>query len=143
MKQVFRIFFTAEETRPFLVLFCLVLAGLAEVVSVSAFVPTLAAATGTGSTHSSGVAAIIHQAMRGVGIEPSLGSLIIVVVAFFALNSLLTFAALAYAGMAVARVSTAIRRRLIAALFDARWSFHTDRHAGHVANAMSNDATRA
>ena len=68
---------------------------------------------------------------------------IALVVAAFALKSLLIFAALSYAGMAVARVSTAIRRRLIAALFDARWSFHTDRHTGHIANVMSSDATRA
>src|SRR5205823_7346242 len=142
MKQVFRIFFTAEDTSPFLVLACLLLAGFAEVVSVSAIVPTLAAATGAGSS-ASGITVGIQQGMSAVGIEPSLGSLIIVVVAFFALKSLLTFAALSYAGMAVARVSTGIRRRLIAALFDARWSFHTDRHTGHIANVMSNDATRA
>ena len=111
MKQVFRIFFTAEETRPFLVLACLLLAGFAEVVSVSAIVPTLAAATGTGNAGTSGVTAIFHRVMSGIGVEPSLGSLLIVVVAFFALKSLLTFAALSYAGMAVARVSTGIRRR--------------------------------
>ena len=102
MKQVFRIFFTAEETRPFLVLACLLLAGFAEVVSVSAIVPTLAAATGTGGAGTSGVTAIFHRVMSGIGVEPSLGSLLIVVVAFFALKSLLTFAALSYAGMAVA-----------------------------------------
>jgi ATP-binding cassette subfamily C protein len=59
------------------------------------------------------------------------------------MKSLLTFAALAYAGVAVARVSTGIRRKLISALFAARWSFHTNRHTGHIANVMSNDATRA
>jgi ATP-binding cassette subfamily C protein len=143
MKQVFRIFFTAEDTRPFLVLICLLLGGFAEVISVSAMVPTLAAATGAGGASASGISAIINRMMQDVGIEPSLGSLIALVVVAFALKSLLIFAALSYAGMAVARVSTAIRRRLIAALFDARWSFHTDRHTGHIANVMSSDATRA
>jgi ATP-binding cassette subfamily C protein len=143
MKQVFRIFFTAEETRPFVVLVCLLFAGFAEVISLTAIVPALAAATGTGGENTSSITAIVHQTMRDIGITPSLGSLITVVVAFFALKSLLSFAALSYAGVAVARVSTGIRRKLIAALFNARWTFHTDRHTGHIANAMSNDATRA
>ncbi|MFL5259705.1 MAG: ABC transporter ATP-binding protein [Hyphomicrobiales bacterium] len=141
MKQVFRIFFTAEDTRPMLVLACLLLAGFAEVISVTSIAPAIAAATGNASA--SGISAIIHAGLRTFGVEPTLGSLVALVVAFFAIKSLLTFAALAYAGVAVARVSTGIRRKLISALFAARWSFHTNRHTGHIANVMSNDATRA
>src|SRR5690349_12964430 len=132
MKQVFRIFFTAEDTRPMIVLACLLLAGFAEVISVTSIAPAIAAATGNASA--SGISAIIHTGLRTFGIEPTLGTLIALVVSFFAMKSLLTFAALAYAGVAVARVSTGIRRKLISALFAARWSFHTNRHTGHIAN---------
>jgi len=48
MKQVFRIFLSAEETRPWGVLFCLILAGFAEAISVTALVPTIQAIANSG-----------------------------------------------------------------------------------------------
>ena len=39
MKTVLKIFFTAEGTRPFLVLLCLLFAGIAEVISMGTLLP--------------------------------------------------------------------------------------------------------
>jgi ATP-binding cassette subfamily C protein len=143
MKQVFRIFFTAEDTRPFVVLFCLVLAGFAEGIGVTALLPAVSAITGGEKSASSPVNVIIHDLLRSIGIEPTLGNLIVIVLSFMVLNALLSFGTLSYAGISVARVSTGLRRRLISALFQARWSFHVQQQLGRIASAMSGDAQRA
>lgn len=143
MKQVFRIFFTAEDTRPFLILLCLLLAGFAEGLSVTALLPAVTAISGGDEASSSPVNQFVRETLTSLGIAPTLGHLLLIVTGMIALRALLSFAALSYAGMAIARVSTALRRQLIAALFEARWNFHTQQHAGRIANVMSNDATRA
>ena len=51
--------------------------------------------------------------------------------------------ALSYSGITGARVAINLRRKLIKAIFDARWSFYADQSGGRFANAISNDATRA
>ena len=50
---------------------------------------------------------------------------------------------MAYSGITGARVAINLRRRLIKAIFDARWSFYAEESGGRFANAISNDATRA
>ena len=42
-----------------------------------------------------------------------------------------------------ARVAINLRRKLIKAIFEARWSFYADQSGGRFANAISNDTTRA
>jgi ATP-binding cassette, subfamily C, bacterial len=143
MKQVFRIFFTAEDTRPFVVLFCLVLAGFAEGIGVTALLPAVNAISGGEASNSSPVNATIHGAVRAFGVEPTLGNLILIVIGFMVLKTILSFGTLSYAGISVARVSTGLRRRLILRLLEARWSFHVQQQLGRIASAMSGDAQRA
>src|SRR6476661_7826255 len=145
MRQVFRIFLSAEETRPWAILLCLVLSGFAEAISITALLPTIqsiasgAIKTGAGSP----AMAFIHNFLGGLGITPNLPNLILVVVVFFSLKTLLSFAALSYAGYAIAHVSTALRRKLIKALFATRWRFYTQMQPGRVANIISSDAGNA
>ena len=140
MKQVFRIFFLAEDTKPWAVLLCLLLSGFAEVISISALLPTIQAMASDGQGNTSLLTNYVHRIMEGVGIAPTLLNLIVVVVVFFSLKTVLSFFAMSYAGIAVARVATAIRRRVIAALFNARWSFYTQLQTGRLANTISADA---
>jgi ATP-binding cassette, subfamily C, bacterial len=145
MKQVFRIFLSAEGTRPWAVLLCLLLSGFAEAISITALLPTIQSIASGGIETGAGSPALafIHNFLAGLGITPNLPNLILVVVIFFSLKTLLTFVALSYAGFAIARVSTALRRRLIQALFGARWRFYTQMPPGRVANIMSGDAANA
>lgn len=140
MKQIFRIFFLAEDTRPWAVLFCLLLSGFAEVISISALLPAIQAMASDDQTRGSLATIYTHKAFDFMGIAPTLLNLIIVVVAFFSIKTVLSFLAMSYAGIAVARVSTAIRRRVIAALFNAQWSFYTHLQTGRLANTISADA---
>lgn len=142
MKQILRIFFTAEGTKPWLVLACLLLASLAEAGSIGTLLPT-ASSIASQSTASTGASGYIKSVIESIGIEPSLGNLILIVVGLMVTKAVLAFAALSYAGISGARVAINLRRRLIRAIFDARWSFYTEQSGGKFANAISNDATRA
>jgi ATP-binding cassette subfamily C protein len=142
MKQVFRIFFTAQDAKPWAVFLCLLLAAFAEAVSITALLPAIQVIAEQDSADpKSPVVVLVHNALAAIGLAPSLLNLLIVIVAFFSLKTLLSFGALSYAGIAVARVTTAIRRKLITALFEARWSFYTQLQTGRLANTMSADAT--
>lgn len=144
MKQVFRIFLSAEETRPWAVLLCLLLSGFAEAISITALLPTIQAISSPGTQGGSASPAMfIENFMASVGITPNLGNLILVVVIFFSLKTLMSFVALSYAGYAIAGVSTALRRKLIKAMFSARWRFYTQMQSGRVANIISGDAGNA
>lgn len=50
MKQVFKIFFKAEETRPFLVLFCLLIGGTLEAVGMGTLLPAIGTLMSTRET---------------------------------------------------------------------------------------------
>jgi len=100
MKQIFRIFFSAEETRPWAVVLCLLLSGFAEAISIAALLPTIQSIASQGIGTSSGSPALrfINNFMSALGIAPNLPNLILVVVIFFSLKTLLSFVALSYAG---------------------------------------------
>jgi ATP-binding cassette, subfamily C, bacterial len=142
MKQVLRIFFGAEDTRPFVVLACLVLAGLAEAAGISTLLPAATSLVGE-QQGSSWLNGAVLNTIRSLGIAPSLGNLIVIVSGLQILRAALSFGALTYAGLTAAKVAVGMRRRLIKAIFDARWSFYQNQSTGRLANAISNDATRA
>ena len=145
MRQVFRIFLSAEETRPWAILLCLLLSGFAEAISITALLPTIQSISSDSPKAGAGspAMAFINNFLAGLGITPNLPNLILVVVVFFSLKTLLSFAALSYAGYAIAHVSTALRRKLIKALFSTRWRFYTQMQPGRVANIISSDAGNA
>jgi ATP-binding cassette, subfamily C, bacterial len=95
------------------------------------------------SGEASGVGSYITQALTMLGLPTTLGVLIVVMAGAMVLKSLLAFLALSYAGYSGAKVAAGIRKRLLSALFAARWSYFADHRVGRIANAISNDATRA
>jgi ATP-binding cassette subfamily C protein len=143
MKRFLKILFRTEGTRPWLVLFCLVLAGLAEAASIGTLLPVAASVAGGEAGKSSAVGQYVNSFMGWLGIAPTLGNLVLLVVVLMVLKSAMAFVALSYAGISSARVSILLRQRLIAAIFRARWSYFADQSGGRFANALSNDATRA
>ena len=122
---------------------CLLLAGLAEAGSVGTLLPAASSVLGSGANGNSGAGHAIKSFIESLGIPASLENLLIIVVSLMVLKSLLAFAALSYSGITSARVAINLRRKLIKAIFDARWSFYAEQSSGRFANAISNDATRA
>jgi ATP-binding cassette subfamily C protein len=143
MKRLLIVFFSSGPGNPLLVLMCLLLSAICEAASIGSMLPAATALVGGESHASSGLNAAVRHAVSAVGLTPDIGTMIVLVTGFMVLKSVLSFAALSYAGIAAVRVSIELRRRLIRALFDARWSYYAQQSSGRFANAVSNDAARA
>ncbi|WP_342641231.1 ABC transporter ATP-binding protein [Rhodoligotrophos ferricapiens] len=143
MLNVLKIFITARGTRPFLVLFCLVLAGLSEAVSLGTLLPTISQIGGHADSSTSTLNRMVSEGLGLLGIAPTLGNLVTIVSAALILKAVLSFAALSYAGISVADVSANIRAQLLEQLMAVKWGYFVDQRVGRIANAISNDATRS
>ncbi len=145
MKKIFSIYFKADDTRPFIVLFSLLVASLCEAVGISMLVPAIAILSDqTGSSNlSSSFGKWLTAGMEQFGVQPTLGVLLLIIALAFTLKSLISFVSLTYAGIVASRVAVRLRQRLINGLLNANWSFYSDQKSGNLANAVSNDATRA
>jgi ATP-binding cassette, subfamily C, bacterial len=143
MRQIFKIFFTAEKTRPWLVLFCLLLGGFAEALGIGTLLPLATAILDP----SKGAPSIFEQAVQDgfskLGIIPNFVNMITLIVAIMFVRSSLLFAAMSYAGVTAARVSIYFRRSIIKSVFDAQWRYYADQSAGRLATTLGNDASRA
>ncbi len=143
MLRLFRIFISAKGTNPWLVLICLVLASVAEVMSMSAMLPALMAVSGEKGNLPSAFNTVIDVTMSVTGLPATMGGYTIAVVLMLIVRSILLGAAMIYAGFAIANVSTRIREDLLVAMFDTKWRYFVDHRAGRIANTISVDATRA
>ena len=109
MKIVLQIFFGAKGTRPFVVLLCLLLASVAEGVGISSLLPVITELSGGVQENSSSFNLAVRDAVRSVGIEPTVSNLLILIIGGLTLKAILTFAAMSYVGYAVAHVATSLR----------------------------------
>ena len=93
MKQIFRIYFKAEDTRPFLVLFCLLIGGVAEAASISTLLPAITSISGGDVAGSSYLNAQIRSVVSALGMTPDLGNLILLIVGLMVFKSTVSFGA--------------------------------------------------
>ncbi|MBX3024831.1 ABC transporter ATP-binding protein [bacterium] len=138
----------AQPRRTAAMLGCLLLAGLAEGASVSALLPLLALTAGGGALDaqaggSSRVAAALVRVLQSVGLPPTAGVLLVLILAGSAVKAGLVLLANREIGFAVAGVATALRLRLIRALLATRWQFYVHAPLGTFASAAASEATRA
>lgn len=147
MRKVFHIFFTAEGSRPYMVLFALLVAALCEAIGISALLPAVAIVAdqpgGAAGGSQTGLSQKILSTLEWVGIDPTLGSLVLIIGGALVLKSIVGFFALTYAANSAARVGVRMRERLLDALFSANWRFYSEQQSGSFASAISADATRA
>lgn len=131
----------AYPRRTAITLFALLVAGLFEGISLSALLPVLDLAAGQGADGQSdrGLGALI----RGFGIEPSLGPLLLIIVVGIALKAAMVLLANRHVGYTVAQVGTDLRLRLLRALLRARWEFFLHQPVGTLANAMATETVRS
>ena len=143
MIGVLRIFYGARGTRPWLVLTCLLLAGIAEGIGLATLLPLLSLAINDAAGETSALAVYVEKALGFFGLAPDLGLLLTLVVGGIVFKCLLTMAAMRYVGYAVAEVATSLRAELIKRLLNVRWGYFTHQPLGRIANAVSVDSTRA
>jgi ATP-binding cassette, subfamily C, bacterial len=134
-------FMRAHPWRSALTVAYLIAAGLVEGMSLAMFLPLVELATG-GATPSA-LGGTVRDALTAIGLRPTLGVLLGVVVAGMTLKGVFLWFALNQVGYTVARTSAELRLTLIDALLHARWEHFTGQPVGHYANAISREATVA
>ena len=122
---------------------CLALAGFAEGVSLAALLPLLGIMVGKTGQQEGKLGEYVSGALDAVGLEPTLATLLILMVVLMSLKGGLVLLAMKQAGYTVARVETELRLSLIDALMKAKWEHFLSRRQGSFANAITVEAERS
>lgn len=127
-------------------LVALVLAGLAEGVGLSLLPLALGAAanesTQTEIDSSAGFESVLIETLGALGITPTVGVLLVVIVTCLLLKAGLLLLARIQVGYTVAHVATDLRLALLRALLAARWEYYVRQPIGGLANAVGTEAIR-
>ena len=142
MLSVLRIFFNAKGTNSWTVLAGLVLAGLAEGIGVANLLPLITIMIGA-DTDASPFSAMLIDLIEAAGLPPEPYVLVLLIIASITAKALFTLIAMRHVGYAVAEVATGLRASLVSNLLRGRWTYFVTQPVGRMANAMSNEATRA
>jgi ATP-binding cassette subfamily C protein len=133
-----------------LMLLALVLAGIVEGAGLSALLPLLGTAVDQQTGAAAGAAVSdpgaeyrVNQALRFLGLEPSAGILLLLVVIAIGLKSGLLLLAKKRVGYTVANVATDLRLDLLRALLVTRWEYYLRQPVGSLTNAVATEAMRA
>jgi ATP-binding cassette, subfamily C, bacterial len=143
VRNILRLFFTAEGINPWIVLLCLLTASVVEGIGFASLVPLLMVATDTGVEKPSPLLEVTRDVMATIGLPLEVGPLIIFVVLTLLMKSLLNFFAMQYVSRSIADFTSGVRSRLIATLFRANWSYLVQHPIGQIANSISGQAGRA
>ncbi len=147
-------FFRVYPWQSVLMLLALLLAGISEGISLSALLPLLSLAldqgegdkvpgTDGGGQDGSGLEEIVRGVLHDVGLTPSIGVLLIIVMVGIVVKNLLLLAARKQIGYTAAQVTTDLRLSLLRAVLASRWEYFIRQPAGRMANAMTTEAMRA
>ncbi len=127
------------------IVFCLILGSAVTGVGTAAMLPTLAAlATGdAGAAPASQLESIAIDALAALGLAPSLGVLVGVMVGMAVARAALVMPTNQLIGNAVARFARDLRIRLVRAITRARWSYLTGQRVGVLSAGFASEADRA
>jgi ATP-binding cassette subfamily C protein len=137
------IFLNAPGAKSWSVAVCILLAGLLNMLSMGAILPTISAMGGEGVASDSRLNKIMVGLVEFIGFEPTLTSFVVLVGTLLALKSLLALAAMTYVAASVSSVQAEIRRRLLSSVMRARWGYFVDLPPGHIANSIGSQTMHA
>jgi ATP-binding cassette subfamily C protein len=120
----------------------LLIAGATDGFGISALLPLLSLAMGSGVA-TTGYEGRVAHVLTELGIPLDLGVLIGVVIGALWVKAILILLANREVGYAVARIATDLRLRLLRALIASQWSYASRQPAGRIANSMATEADRA
>jgi ATP-binding cassette subfamily C protein len=142
MRGILRIFLGTRGVRKWSVLFCLLIAGIAEGVGLASLLPALSVAFDPDGAQSSFLHRLVFGALDFAGIPHEIEFLLGLVVLGLIAKAILVALAMRMVSFAVADVATNARTDLIKGLLEVKWHYFTRQPLGRLANAMSLDATR-
>ncbi|UJP03486.1 MAG: ABC transporter ATP-binding protein/permease [Nitrosomonas sp.] len=126
------------------VLVALLIAGIAEGLSLTALLPLISIAVGeSGGSGDSSIGKFMEQALQDIGIDPTLDTILIIIVGGMFFKGLVLLLANRQVGYTVAHVATALRLDLIEALLASRWQYYLRQPVGSLANSIASEAYRA
>ncbi len=126
------------------VLVALLIAGIAEGLSLTALLPLISIAVGdVGGSNESGIGKFMEKALQDIGIDPTLDTILIIIVGGMFFKGFVLLLANRQVGYTVAHVATALRLDLIEALLASRWQYYLRQPAGSLANSIASEAYRA
>jgi len=139
---VVRHFFSAYPRRTGLMIVLMIGAGLAEGVGVLTLVPIVQLAD-TGSSEPGRLTGLVDAMLGAVGLEPTLPTLLALVVLAVWVKAVLLFFAQRHVGFTVSAVVRDLRLDLLRSLLEARWSYFVRSAPGQFANAVAREARRS
>ena len=141
--KLFVAFSRAYPAQSAVVLGALVLASLFEGLGLTTLLPLLTArAADAAGGAQSGVGGAVARALGVVGLTPTVGVLLLIVVIGMTLKSVLVLVANRQVGYTVAHVATDLRLGFIRSLLSARWEYYLRQPVGALANSLATEATR-
>jgi ATP-binding cassette subfamily C protein len=139
---IFKRFIQRYPGQSALLIFALLLSGVANSVGLSALLPVLNLAFES-EVPDSGVERVAIDALRALGLNPELGLLLMVILGAIVMKNLMVLFAEARIGYIAADVATGLRLRLLQGILRSRWTYFAGQSPGKLANAMSTEAYRA
>jgi ATP-binding cassette subfamily C protein len=151
--RLLAIFVRAYPWESAIMLFALLLAGIAEGASLSALLPLLSvaikqetgdeAATAESAAEPDSFEQLVTTTLVSLGITPSIGVLLAVIMIGITTKSALVLFAKKRVGYTAAQVTTDLRLSLLRALLSTRWEYFLHQPVGQLANSMATEAIRA
>lgn len=139
--QTLLTYITAFPRRSVLVLLALLAAGAAEGLSLTTLLPLLSAAIGSGGNSKLGQSVV--NVLQGLHIEPTIGVMLIIIVAGMVIKSVILLVSNKHVGNTVAHVATSLRLELLDALLSSRWEYYLHQRSGSLVNSVATEAYRA
>jgi ATP-binding cassette subfamily C protein len=144
-------FFRAYPWQTLVMLLALLFAGFAEGIGLSALLPLLNIAIH--SNVNSGTTAapaelneyerLMNDFLQAAGISPSIGVMLIIIVAGGTLKGLLLLVANKQVGYTAAKIATDLRLEMLRAVLRSRWEYYLSQPAGKLANSLATEAHRS
>src|SRR5215510_15089869 len=133
--------------RSALTLLSLLFAGAAEGLSLLFLLPLLNLVTSDDTPVAgnglSGLGHMLTEALSAIGVTPTVGALLVVIVVCLLLKGVFLLLANLQVGYTVAHVATDLRLSLLRSLLAARWEFYVRQPVGSLTNAIGTEAIRA
>lgn len=133
-------------------LLALLLAGVAEGIGLTTLLPLLTTVIGSQSEDGLSpiarkdephISRLTKEVMTDLGIEPSIGGMLVIIVASIIFKNVLMLLARVQIGYTVAQFATDLRISLLRALIAARWEYFLQKPTGSLSNAMATETVRA
>ena len=133
--------------RSALTLISLLFASVAEGLSLLLLLPSLNLLTSDAAQGPanglSGLGHMLTEALSAIGVTPTVGVLLVIMVICLTLKALFLLLANAQVGYTVAHVTTDLQISLLRSLLAARWEFYVRQPLGSLTNAIGTEALRA